>query len=185
MTEIITQVTQVDFRVGPFACLHLTSIWSSFHLSYCTIPCLKAVVETQTLPLVFYACLHTQSLLFNFKVSHRHTHTERQNLQHTQLHLTTRMHKQIKPPSVCHTHKELTFHSYADRSLLHHPPLLFSSKFTGLINRFYVVNMADCLVHCVLYSQGLTVNITVKISVNTLSSYHAESNLTAKLVVFV
>lgn len=84
--------------------------------------------------------------LFNFKVlqSHTHIYKQRYNLRHTQLHLTAQTYKQIKPPSVSHTHKEPNLHSYADRNH-HHPPLLFSGKFTGLINRFYIVNMADCV----------------------------------------
>lgn len=109
----------------------------------------KEVVGTQTAAAsCSSAHTHTRSSLFNFKVSHNHTHThlkQRHYLRHTQLHPTAQTHKQIKPPSVTHTPREPTFHSYADRNLVYHPLLLFSSKFTGLINTFYIVNMADCV----------------------------------------
>ena len=85
---------------------------------------------------------HTALLILKFHTV-THTYKQRHNLRHTQLHQTAQMHKQIKPPSVSNTHKESSLHSYADRNLLHRPPLLF--KFTGLINRFYIVNMADCV----------------------------------------
>ena len=121
---------------------------------------------------------HTDTALFSF-YSFRQPHTFKQGHHLWHIQLTAQMHKQIKPPSVSNTHKEPTLYSNADRNLLQHPPLLFSSKFTGLINWFYIVNMADCLVHGVLYSQLQLVNMTVKISVNNLSSYHSESSLTA------
>lgn len=127
------------------------------------------------------ARLHTYTQLFLFySFTQPNAYKQRHNLRHIQLHLTR---KQIKPPSVSHTHKEPTLHSYADRNLFHHPPLLFSSKFTGLINVLYSQYGRLCLVHCVLYSQLQIVNMTVKSSVNTLFSYHSEASLTAQCTI--
>lgn len=130
---------------------------------------------------MFYSCLCTQSSLFHFKLSHRHTRTCTDIIFNTHTTAPNYLNAQTNTATFClpYTKSLRSIHMQTEAfSMI--PPLLFSSKFTGLINRFYVVNMADCLVHSVLYSQGLTVNITVKSSVNTLSSYHAESNLTAK-----
>lgn len=80
-------------------------------------------------------------------------------------------------------------YSYADATFAIIPLLLFSSKFTRLINWLYTVNMVDwCLVHCVLYSQLQIVNMTVKKKknpINRLYSYQYEWSLTAKCILGV
>lgn len=104
-----------------------------------------------TLVLQLHAYLHTQSYLFNFKVSQVHTHKQSHIFFNTHTHNCPHCpNPQTYKVTFCypHTHREPSFicRQYPSPSF---PAVIVWSKFKGLINRFYIVNMTDAVQYTV------------------------------------